>query len=72
MAQNTKNTTKKEQMEAVMELTRPIPSSQMSQDLKTAVLIVSVVANLFVLTAWIALQVTTQYDGQIANFLFTR
>jgi len=72
MAQNTKNTTKKEQIEAVMELARPIPSSQMSQDLKTAVLIVSVVVNLFVLTTWIALQVTTQYDGQIASFLFTR
>jgi hypothetical protein len=66
------NTTKKEQVEAVVEVIRPTPGSQMSQDLKTAVLIVSVVANLFILTAWIALQVTTQYDGQIASFLFTR
>jgi hypothetical protein len=49
-----------------------LPASQMSQDLKTAVLIVSVLANLFVFTAWIALQVTTKFDVQIANFLFNR
>ena len=49
-----------------------LPVSQMSQDLKTAVLIVSVLANLFVFTTWIALQVTTKFDAQIANFLFNR
>jgi len=47
-------------------------TSHMTQDLKTAVLVVSVVANLFIFTAWLALQVTTQYDTQIANFLFSR
>lgn len=45
---------------------------KVSEDLKHSVLIVSIVANLFVLTAWILLQVTTQYDSQIASFLFTR
>ena len=45
---------------------------KVSEDLKHSVLIVSIVANLFVLTAWIMLQVTTQYDNQIASFLFTR
>ena len=45
---------------------------KVSEDLKHSVLIVSIVANLFVLTAWILLQVTTQYDAQIASFLFTR
>lgn len=49
-----------------------ITTSHMSQDLKTAVLVVSVIANLFVFTAWLALQVTTKYDVQIANFLFNR
>lgn len=49
-----------------------LPASQMTQDLKNAVLIVSVVTNLFILTAWIALQVTTQFDSQIAAFLFNR
>ena len=44
--------------------------SGMSQDVRNSVLIVSLIANLFVLTAWIALQVTNQYDVQLANFLF--
>lgn len=44
----------------------------MNQDLKHSILIVSVVVNLVVLTTWIALQVTTQYDAQIASMLFTR
>lgn len=45
---------------------------KVSEDLKHSILIVSIVANLFVLTAWIMLQVTTQYDSQVASFLFTR
>ena len=47
-------------------------TDQVSHDLRTAILIVSVVANLFVFTAWLMLQVTTKYDMQIANFLFNR
>lgn len=43
-----------------------------SQDLKNSILIVSIVANLFIFTAWIALQVTTQYDTELATFLFHR
>jgi hypothetical protein len=46
--------------------------SQVSSDLKNSLLIVSVVANLFIFTAWVALQVTTQFDLQISSFLFTR
>lgn len=69
MTQKTKKTTKEQQLTA-REIT--IPSSRLSQDLKNSVLIVSVVANLFVLTAWIALQVTAQYDTQLASLLFTR
>jgi hypothetical protein len=45
---------------------------KMNEDLKHSILIVSVIANLVVLTTWIALQVTTQYDAQIASFLFSR
>lgn len=43
-----------------------------SQDLKNSILTVSIVANLFIFTAWIALQVTTQYDAELATFLFRR
>jgi hypothetical protein len=43
-----------------------------NQDLKHSVLIVSIIVNLVVLTTWVALQVTSQYDAQIASVLFTR
>lgn len=42
------------------------------RDLMVAVLIVSVVINLFVLIGWITLQVTHTYDVQLAKFLFIR
>lgn len=45
---------------------------RVSQDLKHSILIVSLVANLVIFTTWIALQVTTQYDMQIASLLFNR
>lgn len=45
---------------------------KINDDLKHSILIVSIVANLVVLTTWIALQVTTQYDAQIASLLFNR
>jgi len=63
------NTTNELQSEV---LENALPMSSMSHDLKTALLIVSVVANLFIFTAWVALQVTTQYDAQVASFLFNR
>lgn len=41
-----------------------------SNDLMIAILIVSVVINAFLLTGWIALKVTSQYDAQVAGLLF--
>ncbi|HEY5695289.1 MAG TPA: hypothetical protein VIQ80_00470 [Candidatus Saccharimonadales bacterium] len=64
--------TKKAKIQAETTAENVMPASQMSQDLKTALLIVSVVANLFIFTTWVALQVTTQFDAQIYTFLFTR
>jgi hypothetical protein len=43
-----------------------------TNDFKTAILIVSIAVNLVILTAWIIMQITTKYDGQIYSFLFTR
>ena len=45
---------------------------QTTQDFKNAVLVVSLVVNAFILIAWITLQATTMYDGQVAAFLFAR
>jgi hypothetical protein len=41
-------------------------------DLKHSILIVSVLVNLFLFIGWIALQVTSRYDAQLAEFLFVR
>jgi hypothetical protein len=70
MTQKTNNNSQSNPTSA--EAQERVVSSHMTQDLKNAVLIVSVVANLFILSAWIALQVTSQYDVQLSNFLFTR
>jgi hypothetical protein len=70
MTQKTKKAQNNETIAGIAEAI--MPASHMSQDLKTAVLVVSVVANLFIFSTWLALQVTTQYDTQIANFLFNR
>ncbi len=42
------------------------------EDLKTSVLVVSVLVNLFVLTAYMVLQSTNAYDQQMVSFLFAR
>lgn len=45
---------------------------QTNRDFKNSLLIVSVGINVFIFTAWLALRVTTVYDGQVASILFTR
>jgi len=39
---------------------------------KSALLVVSLLANAFVLVGWLAIRLTTQYDLQVATFLFVR
>lgn len=41
-------------------------------DVRNAILVVSLLFNLFILIAWVILQVTTQYDAEVARFLFVR
>jgi len=43
-----------------------------ADDVKSALLVVSLVINLFILIAWLTIQVTTKYDLQVATILFTR
>jgi hypothetical protein len=42
------------------------------RDAMTALLIVSLTINMFFLIGWVALQVTSVYDSEVASFLFTR
>jgi len=41
-------------------------------DVKTAVLLVSLAINLAVFIGWLALRLTTDYDQQVFDFLFVR
>jgi len=74
MKQTTKQATQSKSKKIVRKTAsiNKAPYSNLSCDLKDSLLVVSITANLFVLTAWIALQVTTQFDGQVSSFLFTR
>lgn len=47
--------------------THTIP--QTHDDFKTAVVIVSVVANVFVLTAWLVAQTSAEYASQLASII---
>lgn len=46
--------------------------AQTERDLKDAVLTVSIFANLFILSVWVALQVTSKYDDALAAFFIQR
>lgn len=45
---------------------------QLTDDFKHSLLVISLLANVFILIAWVMLQVTSQYDYQVATFLFFR
>jgi hypothetical protein len=40
-------------------------------DFKNSLLVVSLLANVFVFTAWLTIQVTDRYNAAIVNFLFS-
>jgi hypothetical protein len=65
MTEETNTTTNQTQLREQL-----LVASPLSHDVKNAVLIVSIVLNLIVLTTWIAVQVTSQYDSQIVRLLF--
>lgn len=41
------------------------------EDFKTAALVVSVLINIGLFVGWLTLQATTEFDLQVARFLFT-
>ncbi|MNY68365.1 hypothetical protein D3C86_2061150 [compost metagenome] len=45
---------------------------QTNKDFKNSLLIVSISINVFIFTAWLALQVTAAYDTQVASVLLAR
>lgn len=71
-ATKTTKTTKAPATPAAAVNALPVPEThlQTGHDLKNAVLIVSLVLNLFMLVGWLVLQSTTDYNISVAGFLF--
>ncbi len=67
----TKNT-KSSKKTAVKRPSTPAKVPTVTDDLKTAALVVSLAINVAVFTGWLAIKITTQYDLQVAQFLFSR
>lgn len=42
------------------------------EDLKTAVILVSVTLNVAIFVGWLAIKITTDYDAQVYSLLFSR
>lgn len=43
--------------------------SQLNQDVRNSILVVSVLVNLFVLIGWLVIQVSGRYDAALINYL---
>lgn len=67
MNENTHPTTQSTDVVAVVRA-----HQQVSHDLKNALLIVSLVVNLAVITTWLVLTMTARYDVALASFLLGR
>lgn len=61
---------KKNTQRKISKLTGRVPTT--GDDFKTAALVVSVTINLAVFVGWLAIKLTTEYDDQVASFLFSR
>lgn len=72
MANKTKNTTTKEAPSIIEQASTNeavFAATQADHDAKTALLIVSLLANSFVFITWVTLQVTSVYDYQFMQFM---
>lgn len=51
---------------------KSLRSSTTKEDFKTALILVSLTINVAVFVGWLCLRITTEYDEQVATFLFGR
>lgn len=59
----------KQKEQNISEADATIATFQTGQDVKTAILIVSVFANLLVFIVWLLLQLTSRYDTVMTSWL---
>lgn len=68
-----KTSKKKASLKASLQNMQTAEVMAMTQkDMLMSLLVMSLLVNLFFFVAWVVLQVTTQYDAEIAQILFTR
>lgn len=67
-----KKTTTKRAPKKTTSSKKPVAVFQTGADLKTSLLIVSVLINLFVLCIWVALKMTTVYDASLSQVFLGR
>lgn len=72
MVRQKTNTTKKAVTKSAAKTTASVKHPTAYEDFKNAALLVSVTINVAFFVGWLALQITTQYDSQIAYLLFNR
>lgn len=56
------------QQKQIEEINAAVATFQTGQDVKTAVLIVSVLANVALFIMWLILQLSTRYDAAVASW----
>lgn len=49
-----------------------IATMTLAEDVRNSVLIVSLLVNMFILIAWVTMQVTTKYDYAVSALIFGR
>ena len=56
------------QQKQIEEISAAVATFQTGQDVKTAVLIVSVLANVALFIMWLIVQLSTRYDAAVASW----
>lgn len=63
------NTSTKEKNVATKALAPDVVVHQLNEDVRNSILVVSLLANAFVLIGWLVIQVSTRYDAALINYL---
>jgi len=63
------NTTTKEKNVVAKAFAPDVVVHQLNEDVRNSILVVSLLANAFVLIGWLVIQVSTRYDTALINYL---
>lgn len=69
---NAKQNTTKEKAVTAKALAPDVVVHQLNEDVRNSILVVSLLANAFVLIGWLVVQVSSRYDAALINYLQNR